>query len=61
MYVTYEEGDIAVVTTKKGKKFVGIYTSAPGIDYFWHPVIEGTGGNMLTDSEVKIEVIGRAV
>lgn len=54
-----EPGDIAVVTTQSGHRFVATYTLAPGIDYFWLPVIEGTGRNMFTDPDVSFELIGR--
>lgn len=57
----FTEGDIAVVTKESGKQFVGVYTLAPGIDYYWKPVIEGTGGNALLDPDVSAEVIGRVV
>ncbi len=58
MRVVYDEGDIAIVTTESGHKYVGIYTLAPGIDYFWSPIIEGTGTNQFTDPDKSFEVIG---
>ncbi len=58
MRITYEEGDIAVVTTRSGKKYVGIYTHAPGIDYFWAPAIPGTAPNAMTDPDIAFEYLG---
>lgn len=54
----YEEGDIAIVTTESGHRYVGVYTLATGIDYFWNPVIKGTGTNQFTDPDKSVEVIG---
>jgi hypothetical protein len=56
---TAEEGDIAVVRTKSGRRYVGIYTLAPGIDYFWNPVISGTAPSALNDPDVAWVVIGK--
>lgn len=56
-----EEGDIAIVTTVKGRQYVGVYTLAPGIDYFWNAVVKGTAPNPLIDPEYTYEVIGRIV
>lgn len=53
------EGDIALVTQRDGTQYVGVYTLAPGIDYFWRPVIRGTGGHQLVNPDVAHEVIGR--
>lgn len=57
----YEEGDIAIVTTKKGRRFVAKYTLAPGIDYYWNPVLGREGlESIFVDPEVDVEVIGRS-
>jgi hypothetical protein len=56
-----EEGDIAIVTTKSGRRFVAVWTLAPGIDYFWHPVIHGTAPSALKDPDVGFVVIGTAL
>jgi hypothetical protein len=56
-----KENDIAVVTTASGKTYVGVYLLAPGIDYFWKPVIPGTGSNQIVDPDMSAVVIGRAL
>jgi hypothetical protein len=58
MEVEPQLGDIAIVTTKSTKQFVAVWTYATGIDYFWRPVISGTGTNVLVDPEVGFELIG---
>lgn len=62
MRIEYEEGDIAIVTTKSGYQYVGVYTYAPGIDYYWRPLIkhDNSANNQLVDPDDKIEYIGVA-
>lgn len=60
-YIDAQEGDIAVVTQKSGNKYVGVWTLARGIDYFWCPVVPGTGGNQLVDPDVSFEIVGHMI
>lgn len=45
----WEEGDEAIVTTRSGHTFKARFTLAPGIDYFWNPVVESVQTNYLAD------------
>jgi hypothetical protein len=55
-----QEGDIALVTTRSGKQYVGVWTLAPGIDYFWSRVTNKPKINSLIDPDVSYEIIGHA-
>lgn len=56
------EGDIAVVTTRSGVKYVATYTLAPGIDYFWNPVISPKGFlGSLIDPDESYVIIGTSL
>lgn len=60
MKIVYELGDIAIVTTKKGRKFLAVYTLAPGIDTYWRPIWKPEIlESALADPEVSIEYIGK--
>lgn len=57
-----ELGDIAIVTTSKGRKFVAVYTSAAPIDHFWNPVIKDDRlESVFRDPEVSFKIIGRVL
>lgn len=56
-----ELGTLAIVTTQSGKRFVGEWCLATGIDYFWRAVIPGTAPNMLVDPDISWVVIGHSV
>ena len=58
MKIDAQEGDIAIVTTKSGKQYVGVWTLAPGIDYFWRRLVPKPKINSLVDPDVDFEVIG---
>ena len=51
-------GDIAVVTTQSGKQYVGVWTLAPGIDYFWRRLVSKPKINSLVDPDVSFEITG---
>ncbi len=54
-----ELGSIALVTKKSGYQYVGIWSLAPGIDYYWSPVVPATRGlHHITDPDVSFDVIG---
>lgn len=61
--MTAEEGDIAIVTTRSGYRYVGVYTLAPGIDYFWASAIKDDhkANNQLVDPDESFEVIGKSI
>jgi hypothetical protein len=52
------EGDIAIVTKSNGRQYVGIWTLAPGIDWFWREVPDAIG-DALWNHDVSYKVIGR--
>jgi hypothetical protein len=56
--ITPQLGDIAIVTTKSGKQYVGVWSLAPGIEYFWCRVVRKPKINSLIDPDVDFEVIG---
>lgn len=55
-----ELGDIAIVTTKSGYKFVGEFKDC-SIDCIWVPIIrdDKRANNQLRDPDVSWEIVGR--
>lgn len=58
----FELGMLAIVEQENGNKYVAVYTLAPGIDYFWCEVIDGTmEGSQFTNPDRHVQVIGKLI
>lgn len=55
---TYTEGDMAIVTQKDGSRYMGVYTLAPGIDYYWRSIFPDDGYDQLVNPDVSAEIVG---
>lgn len=53
----FKPGDVAMVTTRSGREYVGVYTYAPGIDYFWRHLDGAERGTGLTDPDIDARLL----
>lgn len=61
--MTPEFGDIAIVTTRSGHRFVAVWTDGSPIDYYWLPLLreDKAAWRQLADPDESYEIIGKTI